>query len=125
MLSDKKVSAVLPAVDLNRAKQFYTARLGLSVEWERPAGVLFAAGQGTSIFMYQRAATRAEHTVASFWVDDIEAEMADLRKRGVTFEEYDVPGLKTVHGIAAMSPDKSAWFKDTEGNIIALTQISR
>jgi catechol 2,3-dioxygenase-like lactoylglutathione lyase family enzyme len=125
MLSDKQVMPVLPAVDMNRAKEFYTTKLGLSVAWERPAGMLFTAGQGTSIFIYQRAATKAEHTVASFLVDDIEAEMAELRKRGVKFEEYDRPGLKTVHGIAAMSPDKSAWFKDTEGNILALTEFSK
>ena len=123
MLSDKKVMPVLPAVDLNRAKEFYTRKLGLPVEWEKDMGVLFSAGQGTGLFIYQRAeGTRAEHTVASFKVDNLEAEMAELRRQGIRFEEYDMPGLKTVQGIAAMSPDRSAWFKDSEGNILALVE---
>jgi len=123
MLSDKKVWPVLPAVDMNRAKEFYTAKLGLSVEWEKESGVLFAAGHDSYLFMYERAATKADHTVAGFMVDDIEAEMADLRSRGIKFEEYDMPGLKTKQGIAAMSPDRAAWFKDSEGNIIALVEF--
>jgi predicted enzyme related to lactoylglutathione lyase len=123
MLSDKKVWPVLPAVDMARAKEFYTTKLGLSVEWERPAGVLFSAGQGSHLFMYQREATKAEHTVASFLVDDIEAEVKELRKRGIAFEEYDMPGLKTRQGIAAMSPDRAAWFRDTEGNILSLVEF--
>lgn len=123
MLSDKKVWPVLPAVDMNRAKEFYTAKLGLSVEWERESGTLFAAGHDTYLFMYERPPTRAEHTVAAFKVDDLEAEMQQLRNRGIEFEEYDMPGLKTKQGIAAMSPDRAAWFKDSEGNIIALVEF--
>jgi predicted enzyme related to lactoylglutathione lyase len=78
------------------------------------------------IYIYQRAPTRADHTVAAFDVADIEAEMRQLRSKGVQFEEYDMPGIKTVNGVATMPDgDKAAWFKDTEGNILALEQMSK
>ncbi|HDR73580.1 MAG TPA: VOC family protein [Methanoculleus sp.] len=123
MLSDKSVWPVLPVADMNRAKDFYTSKLGLSVEWEKESGTLFAAGQGAYLFMYEHGPTRADHTVAAFRVQDLEAEMQQLRNRGISFEEYDLPGLKTKQGIAAMSPDRAAWFKDSEGNIIALVEF--
>jgi predicted enzyme related to lactoylglutathione lyase len=123
MLSDKKVWPVLPAADMKRAKEFYTSKLGLSVEWEKESGTLFSAGQDSYLFMYAYGPTRADHTVASFLVDDIEAEMEELRKRGIAFEEYDMPGLKTKQGIAAMSPDRAAWFRDSEGNILSLVEL--
>jgi catechol 2,3-dioxygenase-like lactoylglutathione lyase family enzyme len=123
MLSDKQVMPVLPAVDMRRAKDFYTSKLGLSIEWQREAGVLLSAGQDTYLFMYQHGPTKADHTVAAFAVENLEEEMQQLRNRGIEFEEYDLPGLKTKHGIAAMSPDRGAWFKDSEGNIIALIEI--
>lgn len=123
MLSDKTVWPVLPVVNMNRAKDFYTSKLGLSVEWEKESGTLLSAGQDTYLFMYEHGATRADHTVAAFRVDDLEAEMRELRSRGIKFEEYDLPGLKTKQGIAAMSPDRAAWFKDSEDNIIALVEF--
>jgi hypothetical protein len=55
-------------------------------------------------------------------VQDIGAEMADLRSRGVTFEEYDLPGLKTVGGVASFGENQVSYFKDTEGNILSLAQ---
>jgi hypothetical protein len=74
--------------------------------------------------MYKRDSTKADHTVASFMVDDIEIEVNHLKEKGVIFEEYDLPNIKTINSIATSGSYKSAWFKDTEGNIIGLTQMS-
>jgi len=122
MLSNAPVTAVLPAVDINRAKQFYTEKLGLKESSEQMSSdtALFICGKGTTLFIYQRPPSPTQHTQAYFTVEDIEKEMADLRSRGVVFEEYDMPGLKTVNGIATMDGMKSAWFKDTEGNILSV-----
>ena len=123
MLSSASVSATLPAVDIKRARQFYEGTLGLKVVQEDPSpGLSLEAGNGTSIYVYQRAATKAEHTVAAFTVKDVEAEVKELRAKGVKFEEYDIPamGLKTVNGIASSGGMKIAWFKDSEGNILGI-----
>lgn len=122
MLSGSAVSAVLPVVDLERAKTFYGQTLGLTEVAQQSAdGTMFSAGSGTTLFLYQRGRTKADHTVACFRVDDIEAVAVWLRTRGVTLEEYDFPELKTVHGIATRGNEKAAWFKDTEGNILGLS----
>lgn len=122
MLSDAKVTVVLPAVDIERARKFYTEKLGLKENKPMPGGANFECGSGTEIFLYERPPVTVEHTQASFAVDDLDAEMNELRARGVVFEEYDMPGMKTVKGVATMDKWKSAWFKDSEGNILALGQ---
>lgn len=126
MLGNFPMAAVVPVVDLERAKVFYGKTLGLKQKEVMETGsVLFEAGAGTMITIYQRPKpTRADHTVAGFMVDDIEKVTAGLRSRGVTFEEYDIPemNLKTVNGVAALGKDKGAWFKDPEGNILSIIQ---
>ena len=126
MLANSMVAPTLPAVDIKRARRFYEDKLGLKVAVEDPSpGIMLQCGKGTMMYVYQRAATKADHTVAGFMVDDIEAEVRELKRKGVKFEEYDMPsmGLKTVNSIATMGKMKSAWFKDTEGNILAVTQM--
>ena len=124
MLTNAKVGPTLPVVDINRAKEFYQNKLGLKVTAEDPSpGAVLAAGGGTSLYLYQRAATKADHTVAAFTVDDVEATVKELKAKGVVFEEYDVPGLKTVDGIATMGENKAAWFRDTEGNILGVADM--
>jgi predicted enzyme related to lactoylglutathione lyase len=124
MLSQMPVSAVLPAQDIKRAVKFYQDKLGLKVKDTGPNGeTSLEAGRGTTILLYERPAVKVEHTQAGFWVKDLEAEMKELRGKGVVFEEYDFPGLKTVNGVATEGEVKSAWLKDTEGNILALTQM--
>ena len=126
MLTNSMVAPNLPAVDLKRARKFYEEKLGLKVVMEDPSpGIMLQAGQGTMMYVYQRAATKADHTVASFKVDNIEAEMRELKGKGVKFEDYDLPkmGIKTVNGIATMGNMKFSWFKDTEGNILSLAQM--
>jgi predicted enzyme related to lactoylglutathione lyase len=126
MLGSSPVVATLPAVDINRAVKFYSQVLGLKrVEMPAPGdAALFEAGQGTQIFIYQREATKAEHTAATFAVDDIDEVVDGLIDRGVVFEQYDFGDIKTdERGIATMGSNKSAWFKDTEGNIIAVVTM--
>ena len=132
MIFDAKISPTLPAVDLERGKKFYHDLLGLKVAFEDPSGIMFEARHGSQLYLYKRGPTKADHTVVSFEVDHIESEVDGLRRKGVKFEEYDIPemNLKTVDGIATFPvppggqyETKSAWFKDPEGNILALTQM--
>ncbi len=123
MLSEKIVVTTIPVVNIIRAKQFYREKLELKLLEEMDEALIFQAGNNTQLYLYKRDQTKADHTVASFMVDDIENEVNHLKKRGVVFEEYDLPNIKTVDGIASSGDYKSAWFKDTEGNIIAITQM--
>ena len=124
MLGNASVAAILPAADMARAKTFYTDTLGLTLVNESPGGVVMSAGNGTQLFIYPYGDTKAEHTVAGFQVTDVDAEVRDLRAKGVAFENYDMPGLKTVDGIADVGGMKGAWFKDSEGNIIGVAQMT-
>ncbi|MDP2729370.1 MAG: VOC family protein [Dehalococcoidales bacterium] len=129
MANFKLVHPTLPAVDINRARNFYEEKLGLKVILEDPSpGLMFKVGD-CRLYIYQRGATKADHTVAEFEVDDIEAEMRELRNKGIEFEDVDFPGLKTVNGIATMTMNggeiRVAWFKDTEGNILAIEEMAK
>ena len=122
MLANAPVYASLPTTDLARSRGFYEHTLGLKVEPEEEEGAMtFRAGGGTVLLVYQRPPSRAEHTVAFFVVDDFDRTFAGLRERGVVFEEYDMPELKTENGVARRSDGKRvAWFKDPDGNILGL-----
>jgi len=128
MLANVPVYSTLPTSDLDRARRFYGEALGLA---EGPVsvqgGVFFAAGGGTALRIYERPPdyTPAEYTVLGFLVEDLEEEMSELRRRGVTFEEYDLPHLKTENGVYndQQRGAKGAWVKDPDGNILALTQL--
>jgi len=122
-MSISRVYPTLPVVNLERAKKFYQEKLGLKVVQEDLSpGALLQAG-GSYLYIYQRAATKADHTVAAFTVDDIETTMKDLRAKGIKFEEYNLPNLKTVNGLFSMDGYKAAWFKDTEGNTVAISSM--
>jgi catechol 2,3-dioxygenase-like lactoylglutathione lyase family enzyme len=114
----------LPAADLERAKRFYAEKLGLTPERELPGGLWYRCGRDTrfSLFTSQGEAS-GTHTQAMWLVEDVESEVAALKARGVVFEEYDVPSLKTVNSIATIGPNKGAWFKDSEGNLLSLAQF--
>ena len=122
MLGSSKLLATIPAVDIKRAEEFYTRVLGLSVAVRPQEGVLILeAGAGSQIMIYEREATKAEHTVATFEVKDLERVVDDLAAKGVQFEQYDFDDFKTdQRGIAEMEGAKMAWLKDPEGNILAL-----
>lgn len=121
---DARIMATIPAQNLGRAKQFYADRLNLTPAAEDPAhGALYSCGENTTFLLYETSfAGTAAHTLISFVVRDIEVTVATLRGRGVVFEEYDFPGLKTINGIATINAVRSAWFKDSEGNILALSE---
>ena len=124
MLKDRAVAAVLPAKDIARARDFYQNVLGLDApEVMDDENLMYRCGNGTSFLLYQTDnAGTAKNTQMGWGTDNIEAEMEELRGRGVTFEEYDFPGLKTENGIATDAVGKAAWFLDTEGNILNIFQ---
>jgi len=123
MLGKHPVIAYIPASDLARARKFYEETLKLEVKEAGPVGAMYACGQGTQAFLYKSAGAGTNKASTLFWdVADLEAEMKELRARGVKFEEYDFPGLKTKGGVAEGDGNKAAWFKDTEGNILAISQ---
>ncbi len=120
-----KISAVLCSTDLARSQSFYERQLGLKVSPETiPNHLLFECGNGTTLLVYKRPKpSQADHTQVRFWTTDVEADVRDLQARGVIFEEYDFPTLKTVNHVATTAGiGKSAWFKDPDGNTIALFQ---
>ena len=122
MLSDAPVTTMLPVKDLQRAREFYEHKLGLRPVGLRPDGkFLYAAGGGGLLALFPReGGTKADHTAISFQVPDIAAEIASLERRGVVFEDYDLPGLKTVDHVCVLGAEKAAWFRDTEGNYLCL-----
>lgn len=125
-LANSRVVATLPAADLERARRFYSEQVGLTPMAEDREGVFFQCGNGTILGVFPtRGHSGGDHTEVGWVVDDLEGTMADLRSRGVTFEEYDMPTLKTENGVATMSIGRGAWFKDTEGNILAITQFNQ
>jgi catechol 2,3-dioxygenase-like lactoylglutathione lyase family enzyme len=122
-MSIARVYPTLPVTNLERAKKFYQEKLGLKmVREDLSPGALLRAG-GCDLYLYQRAPTKADHTVASFTVDNVEDTMKELRAKGIVFEEYNLPNLKTVNGLYSMDGYKAAWFKDTEGNIVAISSM--
>jgi predicted enzyme related to lactoylglutathione lyase len=124
MLNDGKVTANIPAADIKRARAFYADVLGLtpSAEVEPAALLVYTTAGGTMFSVYEtQYAGLAGHTIAQWHVDDIEAEVRDLQAKGVTFEQYDMPGVEWKDGIASMGDmGRAAWFKDSEGNILCL-----
>jgi catechol 2,3-dioxygenase-like lactoylglutathione lyase family enzyme len=133
MLEHSDVTTRLPAQDLKRARSFYAEKLGLEPIEERPGGLLYRCGSGTFALFQSAGAATGTHTQMGWEVADIEATVAALRSRGVVFEEYDLPGLKTVNGIAQIAGnypskgrgEKGAWFKDSEGNLLGIGQPVR
>ena len=123
MLSVRKASAVLCSTDLARSQEFYEQKVGLKLSPETIKNhLLFDCGDGTTLLVYGRPSPNAaDHTQVRLWSDDVEADVRELVSRGVTFEDYDFPMLKTVDHVATTAGiGKSAWFKDPDGNIIAL-----
>ena len=124
MLKDSSIMAVLAAKDINRAKDFYRDKLGIEPsDSMEDDSVMYSCGNGTGFLIYQTEnAGTAKNTQMGWETDNLEREMEELRARGVVFEEYDFPGLKTENGIATAAWGKAAWFLDSEGNIINIAQ---
>ena len=123
MLAGSPLYPTIPTKDLDRARGFYEGVLGLRVIRNKGFEVIYRAGDVEVDVYASEGAGTAEHTLASFIVEDIERIVRGLEERGVVFEEYDLPGLKTVNAIADLGPDKSAWFKDPDGNLLNISQL--
>jgi predicted enzyme related to lactoylglutathione lyase len=123
MLQKSPMYAYIPVHDVGRARQFYEQKLGFKPKREEAGGVVYEFGERTACFMYPTPNAGTSKASQAFWqVDNIEREVADLKARGVKFEEYDMPEMKMENGIATAGGAKAAWFKDSEGNILALVQ---
>jgi predicted enzyme related to lactoylglutathione lyase len=125
MLSNSRVEANVPAADLKRAREFYVEKLGLtpSTEYEGVAMTYKTTG-GTTFNIYETEfAGQAGHTIAQWHVDDVEAEVKDLKAKGIAFEVYDLPGVEWDGAIASIpGMGRAAWFKDSEGNVMCLDE---
>ena len=123
MLQDALMYSYIPAKDIARARQFYEGKLGFKPSREIGGGVTYICAGGTACFLYPTPNAGTSSASQAFWeVADIEREVADLQSRGVTFEEYDMPGKAAGSPIYAAGGAKAAWFKDPEGNIMAVIQ---
>ena len=125
MLQDSPMYSYIPAKDVARARQFYEGKLGFRVKEVINGGVVYASAGGTACFLYPTPNAGTSQASQAFWdVKDIEAEVAELKRRGVTFENYGMPGTDA-NGITTAGGAKAAWFKDSEGNILAIVQTLR
>jgi catechol 2,3-dioxygenase-like lactoylglutathione lyase family enzyme len=123
MLQKSPMYSYIPVKDVGRARQFYEQKLGFRPGRETAGGVVYEFGAHTACFLYPTPNAGTSKASQAFWqVDDIEREVAELKGKGVKFEEYDTPGMKTKGGIATAGGAKSAWFRDPDGNIMALVQ---
>src|SRR5919205_3136084 len=133
-LATARVAARIPAQDLDRARAFYAEKLGLEPVEERPGGLLYRVAKGEFALYASAGTSPGTFTQMGFEVDDLEAVVAELKRRGVVFEEVDVPGLETTDGIAEVQGnypskggkgERAAWFRDSEGNMLGFGQPLR
>ncbi|OKJ06043.1 VOC family protein [Kitasatospora sp. CB01950] len=122
MLGDAPLCAVIPVTDLGQAKTYYRDTLGLELVQETAEEAVFRCGGGEFSMYRTPYGGQAGHTLASWKVADLDAEMTELRGRGVVFEEYDLPGLKTLDGVAENDGMRAAWFKDLDGNVLCVNE---
>ena len=122
-LSDSRVEATIAVSDMDRAKQFYEGQLGLSGgDDQSDGGHTYPCGGDTRIHVYPSPgnAGTSGATLAAWLVDDIEATVDELIAKGVTFEQYGEPFNTDEKGIARLGDDTVAWFKDPDGNTLAV-----
>jgi catechol 2,3-dioxygenase-like lactoylglutathione lyase family enzyme len=134
VLARARVATRLPAQDLDRARRFYAERLGLEPVDERPGGLLYRCAGAEFVVFRSAGASPGTFTQMAWEVDDIETVVAELRRRGVVFEEVDVPGFRTEGGIARIEGnypskgargERGAWFRDSEGNLLGIGEPVR
>ncbi len=126
MLKNSPMYAYLPAKDVGRARAFYEQKLGFAPQEEVAGGVVYKFGGQTAAFLYPTPHAGTSRASQAFWdVEDVEREVAELKARGIRFEEYNTPEVKTENSIATGGGARAAWFKDTEGNILAIVQSER
>ncbi|MCT7661868.1 VOC family protein [Mycobacterium deserti] len=130
MLESGRIATRLPVQDMDRARAFYADKLGLEPVEQRPGGLLYRCA-GCEFALFESAgASPGTFTQMAWTVDDLTATVTELRRRGVVFEDVDVPGLQTVDGVAEVqgnypskgSGELGAWFRDSEGNMLGIGQ---
>ncbi|MCA1696519.1 MAG: VOC family protein [Actinobacteria bacterium] len=124
MFRPKSATAALPAQDISRAKRFYGEKLGLNPVEESDEEVAYRVADTQFILFPSSGKASGDHTQLAFEVEDLESDVRSLRENGVVFEEYDQPGFKSSTGIVELEGEKGAWFKDSEGNLIAIAERS-
>lgn len=124
MLTKLEIHAALPVQDLDRAKKFYAEKLGFTPISETPAGVDYQCKNSWFSLYPSQGGSTGEFTQAGWRTDNIGGEVAELKSRGVIFEEYDLLKFKTVNSIVTIGPIRAAYFKDSEGNLLGLAQFS-
>lgn len=124
MLSKRAARATLPVKDLNRARKFYAEKLGLTPTSENPGGLTYKVKDSEFFLFPSSGASNGTFTQLGWQTDNIEAEVAELKSRGVVFEEYDLPNFKTVGSIVNTNGNRAAWFKDSEGNLHGVVQMT-
>jgi catechol 2,3-dioxygenase-like lactoylglutathione lyase family enzyme len=125
MVGNNRISAVLVSTDLEKSQDFYEKKVGLTLSPETIKNhLLFDCGNGTTLLIYGRGSGNSgDHTQVRFWSTDVDKDVAELVGRGIDFEEYDMDAFKTVdHVVTSSGIGRSAWFKDPDGNTIALFQ---
>lgn len=123
MLKNAAIIPYIPVANVDRARKFYEEKIGFMPGEEYAGGVIYACGKGSWVFMYPSPGAGTSKASTAFWaVDDVAAEVAELKARGVVFEHYDMPGIKMENDIASGGGAKTAWFRDSEGNILAVSQ---
>jgi catechol 2,3-dioxygenase-like lactoylglutathione lyase family enzyme len=124
-LTKSTVAVMLPVTDADRAKKFYSESLGLDYTGTNDEGSpMYSLGGGSTLVLLPRPdGTRSESTAMSFEVDDVVTEVRELIARGVTFEDYDLPGLKTVEHVCELGSEKAAWFNDPDGNVLCVHEV--
>ncbi|MFF8648729.1 VOC family protein [Streptomyces griseoluteus] len=133
-LARGSVATRLPAQDLERARRLYSEKLGLEPFDERPGGLLYRCRDSSFVVFQSTGASPGTFTQMGWEVDDLEATLAELRGRGVVFEDVETPGFRTENGIAEVQGnypskgargERAAWFRDSEGNLIGIGQPVR
>jgi catechol 2,3-dioxygenase-like lactoylglutathione lyase family enzyme len=123
MLKDRHVLPTIPASDLSRARSRYADKLGLTPDHEPPGALVYRTGADHWFLLFASSGAGSQHQVAAWRVDDLQAAVTELRSRGVAFEEYNTPELRTLDGIGTTPVGKAAWFKDSEGNLLTIMQL--
>ncbi len=125
MLGKYEAAATIPVRDLSRARQWYSEKLGFEPEEVEPEGATYRSGCGYFSLYPSEFVGTAKHTLMGWRTDDLDREMREMRAKGIRFEEYDMPGIKTVNGVAKLGNERGAWFKDLDGNILSIIEEAR
>jgi predicted enzyme related to lactoylglutathione lyase len=125
MLTNFPLRFTIPVTDMQRAQRFYEDTLQFPPAQHGAGGLMYTCNGGYFVLVNTGSSGTVQHSIMTWLVDDIAATVTALQRSGVVFEAYDFPGVKTVNSIATLGADQVAWFKDSEGNLLALAQLGK